>query len=418
MPELAELQRSRRLRWVFWRALIFAFAFGCGLAGFWLGAGAAERPTIPDQSILSQLYYTVGLFVLGGMDLGMPTGGPAIARALLWIAYFVAPAITTSAVIEGVLRAINPDRWRLRHLRGHTIVGGAGRFAELYIGKLREFYAHRQIVVVEQRAGSARCEMLRYKYRVSVVIGDVRSQTLLASLRPEEARNVLLFTGDDFANLDAATSVLSMAPDIGKDLIVHVADLRFMRLMGHTRVAQHCTIFNTYEVAASHLVHTQLLPHFERTEFRDLLVLAGFGRLGQTILDELQRLAPDSLAEVVLIDLQASERAGVFNEQVGFSGQYEYEIIDGNVGDVRVWKQLEDKYAFASRAPVFVMGSGVEIINLRIAMWLSNRYTESLSVARMYAPSAFASEISRDASVHVFSIARLIDESMPAEWLR
>ncbi len=416
MPELAELQRSRRVRWFIWRGLLFVTAFGCGFAGFVMGAEAADRPGIPDAGILTQVYYTVGLFVLGGLDLGMPTGGTATARALLWIGYFGAPAITASAVIEGLLRAIDPNRWRMRRLRRHIVIGGAGRLAGRYVHKLRAAHAYCPIVVVEERTNLPQAHLIREKFRVSLVTGDVRSRTLLHSVHPERAKRVLLLTGDDFANLDAATSILSMAPDIGKDLVVHVADLRFMRLMAHTRVATECTIFNTYQIAASHLVVSQLIPHFERTEFRDLLVLAGFGRLGQTILDELQRSAPDSLAEVVIIDLEGDERAMVFDEQVGFSGEYDWDVVDGDVGDVRVWSALETKYEFDKRAPVFVIGSGKDGTNLRIALRLSKRYEDSLSVARIYSPSAFASEISQQAGVHVFSVAELIDQSMPAAW--
>jgi len=416
MPELTELQRSRRARWFLVRGAIFALAFGCGFAGFALGAGAADRPGIPDAGVLTQIYYTVGLFVLGGLDLGMPTGGSAGARALLWLSYFAAPAITASAVVEAALRAINPNRWRLRKLRRHVVVGGAGRLAGRYVQKLRAVHAHCPIIILDRRTDQPQLELLSEKFRAAPVVGDIRSVSLLESLQLKEAARVLLLTGDDFANLDAATSILSLAPNIGKRMVVHVADLRFMRLMAHTRVAKECTIFNIYQIAASHLVATQLVPHFERTEFRDLLVLAGFGRLGQTILDELQRTAPDSLAEVVLVDLQADERAMVFDEQVGFSGEYKREIIDGDVGDVRVWSALEAKYEFDTRAPVFVIGSGTDSTNLRVALRLSTRYEESLSVARIYSPSAFASELSGGKNMHVFSVAQLIDESMPATW--
>ena len=50
------------------------------------------------------------------------------ARATLWLVYFAAPAITTSALVEGILRAIRPDRFRLRRLRQHVEekIGGEG----------------------------------------------------------------------------------------------------------------------------------------------------------------------------------------------------------------------------------------------------------------------------------------------------
>ena len=60
------------------------------------GVGTTGVEGLQDQSILAWIYYAGGLFVFGGLDLGAPTGGPAWGRAALWVAYFMAPAITTT----------------------------------------------------------------------------------------------------------------------------------------------------------------------------------------------------------------------------------------------------------------------------------------------------------------------------------
>ena len=60
-----------------------------------LGVEVSERD-LTGEGLLGRLYYVLGLFVLGGLDLGTPMGGPAFGRVLLWFAYFGAPLITAS----------------------------------------------------------------------------------------------------------------------------------------------------------------------------------------------------------------------------------------------------------------------------------------------------------------------------------
>jgi hypothetical protein len=253
-------------------------------------------------------------------------------------------------------------------------------------------------------------------YGAHIVPGDISSQTILDSVRIDRARRILLLTGNDFVNLDAATRILQMDPTAGKRLIVHVSDLRFKRFTKHTRVSKECITFNSYQVAARHLFETQLLQHFERTDARDVVVLVGFGRLGQTLLSEMQGRSPDALAKVIIIDLEAEERACDFGEQIGFSEAYAHHVYDGSADDMRLWRRVESEHDFHGSPPVFVLGSGDDGMNLRIAMRLTSRYPKALVLGRTYARSAFAEEVSEDANVHIFSIADLLLRSMPAEW--
>jgi hypothetical protein len=301
-------------------------------------------------------------------------------------------------------------------MRHHVIVGGCGRLGALYLERLNGGLLRTPAVVVDPRSNHPRAAAVREIYGAHLIAGDISSQTILDSLRIDKARRVLLMTGNDFVNLDAATRILQMDPSAGARMIVHVSDLRLERFTAHTRVAQECITFNSYQVAACHLVETKLLAHFARTDARDVVVLVGFGRLGQTVLSELQRCAPEALATVVIIDLHGEERALDFDEQIGFSPSYQRSVFDGSADDLRLWRTVEAQHDFRSSPPVFVLGSGDDGMNLRIAMRLTNRYPEALVLGRTYARSAFAEEVSEDANVHIFSIAELILESMPEAW--
>lgn len=414
---------ARQLRWFYLRGAVLVAVFAAGLVGFLAGVDASDRPGIPDAGVAAQLYYTVALFVLGGIDLGTPVGGPDWARGLLWFAYFAAPAVTASAVIEGVLRAINPERWRLRGLRDHVVIGGCSRLALLYLRRLREAGDRSPVVVVDEQPDHKYQPTAR-GHRARWLTGNITRDDTIEVLDVAGAKRVLLLTGDDFANLDAASKMLAIAPQLRDRLVAHVGDLRFLRMMGDAVPAE---VFNIYQIAARQLVETELLPYFERTDFRDIVVFAGFGRLGQTILDELQRRAPESMDAIIVIDTEADERALVFDEQVGFSDRFHHHIIEGDANDLGVWKEAEELLGsartsngtvadFGSRAPAFLLVSGSDALNLRVAMRLAHRYPDAHVLARSYFRSPFAEALSKRAGFATFSLAELIHDSLPAEW--
>ncbi len=397
-----------------WRLALPAAAFVFGLIGFASGVGVTERPEVVDGGLLSKIYYALGLFIFGGMDLGTPVGGPAVARTFLWTAYFLAPAITASAVIEATLRLIAPEHRWMRRIRGHVVVAGAGRLTALYLSRLRASVGDVAIVVVtppDQRP----IELPRH-LRIRSVTGDIRSEALLERLHIERARRVLLLTDDDFTNLDAAQKILSRAPKLAPDVVVHVADLRFLRSMAGTRLAQRCTTFNGHQIAASHLVQAHILRHFQRTDPNDLVILAGFGRFGETILSELQTRAAGSFDRVIIIDVEAERRAMVFDEQIGFTSDYQRTILPGDLRDPTLWHGLASEIDKVAGEPVFVLGSGVDRTNLRTAMWLAGKYPRALVVARSEARWTFAEEVSREAGIATFSVAELVADSMPQAW--
>jgi hypothetical protein len=416
VAEPVPVERPRRfpLRSLRWRFGLPVLAFVLGVCGFLSGVGVSERE-LADIDALSKVYYSLGLFLFGGLDLGTPVGGPAWGRGILWAAYFLAPAITASAVIDAALRVLAPER-RLKRMRDHVIVAGAGQLTVLYLQRLRQADLRSSVVVVVPPTAAAAATDLQEAHGVRVVVGDVASPALLRRLGLPYARRVLLLTDDDFTNLDAATQILAEVPRLGPDVVVHVSDLRFLHSMAATRLARRCQIFNGHQIAASHLVQTRVLDHFRRTNPRDLVILAGFGRFGETVLEELQRGAAGCFDHVVIIDVDAQQRTLVFDEEVGFRGDYQRDVVAGDLRDPGLWRRLAAEIDLADKEPVFVLGSGVDRTNLRTAMWLARKYPRAFVLARSEARWTFAEEVSREAGIHTFSVAELVTQSMPMEW--
>jgi len=399
-----------------WRGLAVIAVTIAGVAALSLGVGVSERD-LSGEGPLGRLYYVLGLFVLGGLDLGTPVGGTAGARTLLWIAYFGAPLITASALLEAVVRLVDPLGLRVKTLDDHVVLGGAGRLTMVYVKKLRERDAKRTVVVVERDANHPSIPELRDSYQATVIIGDITHDEVLRNLRLRRAYRVLFLTGDDFANLDAAAKALHRAPDLAGRLVAHVSKLGFMREALGSGVIRDAEIFNGHEFAAVNLVEQHLVGRFRDTPESDLVVLLGFGRFGQTVLRQLQEQALKSFDEVVIVDERATTMGRIFGEYPGFSDRYVHSILDGNILDPAIWAGIDGRIAASGSAPVFIVGSWDDGINLQAALMARRRYPEAYVILRSFRMSPFTEEIARDACVEAFHLGGLIARGMPERWL-
>lgn len=417
------LQRAFQaaMRFLSWRGPIAILIFALGFVAFEAGVGMTDRPGLPGADFVTHIYYTLGLFVLGGMDLGVPSSGPAWAQLLMWTCYFAAPAVTASAVVEGLLRAIRSESWITLPPRRHIVIAGAGKLAELYLDRLREVHRSKKVIVVELNPDQAIEDLFREQYGAEVRAGDITNPLLLESLNLRAADRILLLTGDDFTNLDAATRILNMEGDaVASRVVIHVSDIRMVRVLKKTRsrLLTSCGLFNSHHIAATHLVQTRLLEHFKRTHPRDIVVLAGFGRFGQTMLDELQLHAQGCFDTMILLDTDARMRVADFQEQVGFISGYRHHVVDGDLQDPAIWWELQSRFKFDETEPVFILGSGDDATNLRTAMWLAQRFPSAYVVARMFRESDFAQVVAQESGFSVVSVAALVQRSMPRAWFR
>jgi voltage-gated potassium channel Kch len=323
-----------------WRSLGAFYFFVSAIVGFQLGVGVSERPEVLDSGLLTHAYYSMSLFVVGGVDLGTPYGGPFAGRVLVWSAYFGAPILAAWTLIEALFRSMAPQSWYLRRLKDHIIVVGDGELAISTLRALRQHNAKVPIVVVTTSSDPVLAEEFNQDFGAFVVCGDVTHTFFLKQLRVEHARKVLLLDDNSLRSYEAASTLINLVPGIGSRVIIHCGNLRFMRAMENTRVAKRCQTFNTYHLAASGLVRSQMLHYFRETKAKDVVILAGFGRFGQTILEELQRSAIDELDTVVIIDIDAHRRVMIADEQMKFSGQYRRQLFEGDISNPAVWENI------------------------------------------------------------------------------
>ena len=407
----------RRFRFFRFRVLALVGVFAMALAAFALGVGVSDRPYVPEAGWPVRIYYALGLFVLGGLDMGTPTGGPPWARAMLWAVYFLAPAITTTALVEGVVRAFGRQRGRLQRLRHHFVIVGCGRLALLVLQSIRERDPRQKLVVVEKNRDKATAKVAADRHRAEMVWGDIDTEAVLQSLRLDRARGVILLTNDDLANLDAAARILEKAPNLAGHVRAHVGSIHMLRTLERTDdLLPGCRVFNGHQTAARHLVHQHLLPRFAATEKTDIVALAGFGRFGQTVLAELQKDAGGSFDTVVLVDLEARRRQRVFAGQVGFAN-YQLEVVEGDIQDPGTWKEARRTLEQAEHELVIVLGSHDASINIWAALALAKTFPKAHLVVRCFYPTAFTERLAQQAGFSMVYPGELLLESLKREGL-
>lgn len=400
-----------------WRWPAAAILFMCAFWGFNLGVGLSERPDISQSDILTKAYYSLGLFVMGGLDLGTPQGGPLIGRLLLWISYFGSPILAASTIIEAVIKTISPYRWRLRRYKNHVIVAGSGELTVSFLKEFREISAKTPLLIIDNEVDSIREEEFKRRYNATVITGDITRSYFLAKLSLNHAKKVLLLGGDNFQNYEAAHKILKLEPGLKDNIVLHCNSIRFMRSMADSHVAQHCINFNAYQLAASALVKQHLVFHFVETVPKDVVVIAGFGLFGQTILEELQHSAEKEIDTIAIIGVDAKRRIQVVDEQQNLNNFCRREIFEGNISHPEVWKQLQSKVDLANTQPIIILCTDSEEDNFRTSLWLKRKHPDAMIVARSYLPSKFAEDVSEQYSILNVSINKLVRESFPREWL-
>ena len=422
--------RSHRIpSGLIWRISLAAVVTAVAILAFRMGVGVSQRPGVETGALATQLYYALGLFVLGGLDLGVPRGGPPLANALLWGCYFVAPLLTLGAVVEGLLRVWNPRWWRLKGLRDHVVVVGMGQIGMLYVEAVRRVDAKRRLLVVDVLADHVNVIAAQARHGAHFLIGDIRNHFTRDALNLGRAAGVVLVTGSDLVNLEAATDILEEYPRLEDRIVAHVADAALERTVvtplagGETGDGgpPHLSgrrLFNAHRIAADELVQRRLSIHFRETRLPDIVVLAGFGRFGQTILETLQDRAAGEFSTVLILDRVAERKKRQFDVQVGATAPYETVTLERDLSDPGTWDRADEIIREAGgdgsggRSAIFVLGTDDDLLNLRTAMALRRRDPDAHIVVRCFNASSLTAQLSAEGRFDVFGVSSLLRDAL------
>ena len=89
----------------------------------------------------------------------------------------------------------------------------------------------------------------------------------------------------------------------------------------------------------------------------DVVILAGFGRFGQSVLEAVIRIAERELDHVIIIDRDAKRRALVVDEQQKIGVNYNRSIIEGDIADPSIWNQVAEITNLSKGSPCLLYTS-------------------------------------------------------------
>jgi len=398
--------------WV--RAALAAAVFLMAVEAFRLGVDVSARPGVPQLSLLAQGYYAAGLFVLGGMDLGTPVGGPRLARALLWLSYFSAPLITTSSVVEG-LRRVSYGAVERFGMRRHLVVAGLGRLGMSFVAACRSRDPLGMIVAIDSDVNRAAVTQAWRQTRVHFLPGDIRLPNAFAHLALEHARGVALLTDDDLLNLEIAFRLAKSHPQLR--IIAHCSDLALERSLadawGEART-DGVQVFNSHRAAAQHLYDQHLRRQFARTEAKDTLILVGLGRFAQTILELLGQLSEREIARILIAAPAATLTLRKFHSHVQTPSLPAPKTFDADLTDPDTWQAVDRELAGTEVSPTVIICSEDESVNLQSAILARRRWPESRIFVRCQNESSFTQELARSHRFTVLAVEALLLEALSA----
>jgi hypothetical protein len=388
------------------------------VTAFAAGVGTTGIADMRSESGAGWLYFAAGLFVFGGLDLGTPIGGPVWARVALWSAYFLAPAITTTVITEALLRMVSPNFIAKRRLKQHVILIGSSDAADAYADAIRAIEPNRLILRLDHRARQAIQFRKERLSSLSVHLqGDVRLPETLDAAGLDRAYRVIFFTDDDMINLENAWATLARQP--GLHVAVHITDLTLLRpvnrLIRNQRQKSKSKpaplVFSTHRIGALHLYEKHLQPYFESTDYKDVVVIAGFGHYSQTILELLCAMAENELEQILIVDSAADGLLRQLRSDFD-TGQVNITTVNGELDDPDTWLRTNGLLADKSATPLFLLNSSDEGTNFKAAMLLRAHTLEAKIFVSCFHPSSFAEALSSELSIEIVVTEELLSNAL------
>jgi hypothetical protein len=392
--------------------------FLLSIGAFVSGVGTTGVDDMSDLSVFAWIYYSAGLFVFGGLDLGVPVGGSAAGRAALWAAYFLAPIITTTTVIEAALHLIRRDSFKARGLDGHVVVVGAGRVGLIYTQAIQKVEPERQLLLVDAEGDKMSAEEAGLLEGIQFVRASLDRKEAFPLIHLERAVRMIVLSDNDLLNLEIAWSAKSCNPDL--PVAVHVTDLTLLRPVSRlvrdrasvdASPASLPLVFNTHRIAALHLYEHFLRPHFEETGYRDVVVLGGFGRFSQTILELLKVAALDELEHIVIVDPEGAKNVRQFGADVSLES-FSYSTVDGDLEDPGTWAKVDSLLSSYSATPVYLLAAARDVTNFRAAMMLRRRSSDIRIFARCFRRGSFAESLARENAFELLAFEEVFEQAL------
>lgn len=399
-----------------WRPVAVLLVFVLVVTAFALGGRTSFYEQADQLSLVAWVYFAASLFVFGGTDLGTPLkeSGP-IPVVLLWTAYLLAPLITTTVVVDAVRRALGARALPERSLADHVVIVGSDALVLAYLDAVHAVDADRIVLLVEHAPGLGVpvYEPLDAERRVRRVRGNMLLSETRARLALERASRAVVMTADDSINLECAWALRAEFPAL--PVAAHVVDLSLLRPVNRILRARRDSgeagapmVFSTHRIAALLLYDEHLEAHFAETHHADVVYLAGFGHLGQTLAELLLLRGEEEIATLVVVDPDAAAACRHFALDVD-AGALTPVPVEGELHDPGTWSD-----ALAAGLSIEPETTGMALLtadaetNLKVAMLLRAQACPLDLYAICTTRSAYIDALARELDVRVFYLDEML----------
>jgi len=171
-----------------------------------------------------------------------------IALLLPVLALLVGAEAVVSATVMFVNRSLRRGEWNkvvASTYKGHTVICGMGQLGLTLCERLHE--AGRQVVAVDMR-DDTRGMLTARGLGLPTIAGDMTSEETLRAANVQAARYLIVCSGDDLANLEAAIEGQELSPEV--IVYARVYKDSFARRINDA-LHQNLNIFSPYATAAS-----------------------------------------------------------------------------------------------------------------------------------------------------------------------
>ena len=234
------------------------------------------------------MYFAATLFIFGALDIGFPQSESAFVLVVLWTCYFIAPAFTLSYVYT-----IIEDRLLNRlpfNLRKHTVLLGMGRTGTLLYETARRLNPAEKIVIIDRNLQNPNIPLYEKARSVWWLKRDFENEKVLREAKVDKAKQVLITTNNDLANIMAALNCLKINKGVEK-ILCHLQNYAmhedFRKSLENMKEYEKIEVFNAYEIAAQEILQLINKKFQNRPGQGRIYVFLGFGHFGQTLYDDL-----------------------------------------------------------------------------------------------------------------------------------
>jgi len=349
------------------------------------------------------LYYSITLFIVGGIDIGFPRGGSKVFIIILWICYFLAPLLTISFVYQMIQEKILSHLFPL--LKGHTIICGLGRNGKLIYHLVKEYSSKRhKVVLIEKDVNNPFSEVLERDRSTWWIKNDFTKLPVLQRARVHTANRVFITTNLDLANLNAMVEILDIAKKVDDfKLYCHLGDLTLHKNFGETifkeRKFAKVNLFNGYQCVTRRLYENCIVKKGYLSSEGNIFVILGFGRFGQMfyshLISDKNRTKRD---EIFIATIKTKSTFDLEKLQYNWSKEKQEDIckvhrplyIDMN--SPALWHKLAKLDKSLKKQLIIFACSDNDIANLNLAISMKLNGPERLKIAtifcRMYSHTA------------------------------